>query len=88
MRTARGSSGAALAGGCIAYPRYLGADGVEAFCRRAVEESGVILLPASLYASSLGETPTDRFRLGFGRRDLPAALDALAGHLMRDARRQ
>jgi aspartate/methionine/tyrosine aminotransferase len=71
------------AGGCIAFPRYLGADGVEAFCRRAVEESGVILLPASLYASSLGDTPTDRFRLGFGRGDLPDALEVLGAHLAR-----
>lgn len=28
-------------GGCVAFPRYLGEDGVESFCRRAVEEHGV-----------------------------------------------
>ena len=52
----------------MAFPRYAGADGVEAFCRRAVEEAGVILLPASLFASGLADVPDDRFRVGIGRR--------------------
>jgi aspartate/methionine/tyrosine aminotransferase len=64
-------------GGCVAFPRYLGPDGVEAFCRRAVEEAGVILLPASLFASGLAEVPTDRFRVGVGRHNSGPALDAL-----------
>ncbi|MEV7026371.1 aminotransferase class I/II-fold pyridoxal phosphate-dependent enzyme, partial [Kitasatospora sp. NPDC093558] len=34
----------APAGGCVAYPRYLGADGVEEFCTRLVEQAGVLLL--------------------------------------------
>ncbi len=33
-------------GGCITLPRYLGKDGVETFCRRLVEEAGIVLLPA------------------------------------------
>ena len=64
-------------GGCVAFPRYLGADGVEAFCRLAVERAGVILLPASLFASGLAEVPSDRFRIGVGRRDPDHALGAL-----------
>ena len=32
--------------GCVCFPRYLGADGVEAFCRDLVEQAGVVLLPA------------------------------------------
>lgn len=54
-------------GGCVAFPRYLGSDGVETFCRRLVEESGIVLLPASIYTSSLNPVATDRFRIGFGR---------------------
>ncbi|MEV4249979.1 aminotransferase class I/II-fold pyridoxal phosphate-dependent enzyme [Streptosporangium canum] len=54
-------------GGCVAYPRYLGPDGVEEFCTRLVEEAGVLLLPASIYRSELTPTPTDRFRIGVGR---------------------
>ena len=70
-------------GGCIGYPRYNGSEGVEAFTRRLVEETGVLLLPASIYRSELGETPTDRFRIGFGRTNMPAGLDALGGFLDR-----
>ncbi|HEY2821848.1 MAG TPA: aminotransferase class I/II-fold pyridoxal phosphate-dependent enzyme [Candidatus Acidoferrum sp.] len=72
-------------GGCIGYPRYIGRDGVEEFARRLVEESGVLLLPASVYRSELGATPTDRFRIGYGRDNLEAGLAALRGHLRRVA---
>ncbi|MET7395346.1 aminotransferase class I/II-fold pyridoxal phosphate-dependent enzyme [Dactylosporangium sp. NPDC005572] len=63
--------------GCVAFPRYRGADGVEAWCRRAVEEAGVILLPAGLYESRVGPVPADRFRIGLGRRNSEPALAAL-----------
>ncbi len=70
-------------GGCTAYPRYLGADGVEAFCRRLVEEAGVVLLPASIYRSSLTPTPPDRFRIGLGRNHTGAGLDMMRKFLGR-----
>jgi len=54
-------------GGCVAYPRYLGRDGVEELCRRLAEEAGVLLLPASIYQSELTPAPADRFRIGVGR---------------------
>ncbi|TDX08817.1 aminotransferase class I/II-fold pyridoxal phosphate-dependent enzyme [Kribbella sp. VKM Ac-2566] len=54
-------------GGCVCYPRYLGADGVESLCSELVEQTGVLLLPASIYSSELTATPTDRFRVGLGR---------------------
>jgi aspartate/methionine/tyrosine aminotransferase len=63
-------------GGCIAYPRYLGSDGVEAFCKQLVEEAGVLLLPASMYRSQLLPAPDDRFRIGYGRRGMDEALTA------------
>jgi aspartate/methionine/tyrosine aminotransferase len=68
-------------GGCVAFPRYLGEDGVEGFCRRAVEEDGVFLLPNSVYRSGLATVPQDRFRIGIGRRNVPDALAALEAHL-------
>jgi aspartate/methionine/tyrosine aminotransferase len=71
----------APAGGCVSFPRYLGADGVEAFCRELVETEGVVLLPASIYASELGPVPAERFRIGVGRRDPEAALAALGRFL-------
>ncbi|WP_306111413.1 MULTISPECIES: pyridoxal phosphate-dependent aminotransferase [unclassified Roseovarius] len=70
-------------GACMGFPRYLGADGVEEFARKLVEEAGVLLLPSTIYRSDLGSTPTDRFRLGFGRRGLDARLAAMEAHLAR-----
>ncbi len=59
-------------GSCTAFPRYKGPDGVEAFTRRLVEESGVLLLPASIFASALGETPRRRcWRAAAARRSPP-----------------
>jgi aspartate/methionine/tyrosine aminotransferase len=68
-------------GSCIAYPRYLGPEGVEGFARDLVERSGVLLLPASIYQSALGPTPTDRFRIGYGREGLDDGLAVMSAHL-------
>ena len=68
-------------GGCIGFPRYKGADGVEHFCKTLVESAGVLLLPASVYASQLTTTPNDRFRIGYGRKNTPECLDALKNHI-------
>lgn len=68
-------------GGCVSFPRYLGADGVEIFCQRAVEDHGVLLLPSSIYRSHVGDVPTDRFRIGIGRLSVPASLDALVAFI-------
>jgi aspartate/methionine/tyrosine aminotransferase len=62
--------------GCVCFPRYLGADGVEAFCHDLVEQAGVVLLPSSIYASALGDVPPDRFRIGVGRAGPEPALEA------------
>ena len=51
----------------MTYPRYLGRDGVENFCRGLIEEESLILLPASLYETERCTLPADRFRIGFGR---------------------
>jgi aspartate/methionine/tyrosine aminotransferase len=68
-------------GGCIGFPRYKGKDGVETFCRRLAEEIGVVVLPASIYRSALTPTPTDRFRIGFGRTYVPEGLAAMRAWL-------
>jgi aspartate/methionine/tyrosine aminotransferase len=73
-------------GGCVCFPRYLGADGVEEFCHALVEEAGVVLLPAGIYHSDLTPTPRDRFRIGVGRRDPEPALEAFRGWLLRTHR--
>lgn len=73
-------------GGCVAYPRYLGSEGVESLCTQLVEEAGVLLLPASVYHSSLTTTPDDRFRVGVGRGGPQEDLDVWAAWL--DTRRR
>ncbi|MCK5145619.1 aminotransferase class I/II-fold pyridoxal phosphate-dependent enzyme [bacterium] len=55
--------------GPIAFPKYLrgAADG---FCRKLVDEAGVMLLPGSLYGADFASY----FRVGFGRTSMPEAL--------------
>lgn len=64
-------------GGCVAFPRYRGPEGVDAFCTDLVESAGVLLLPASIYRSRLAAVPDDRFRVGVGRADPAPALETL-----------
>jgi aspartate/methionine/tyrosine aminotransferase len=73
--------------GCVCFPRYLGGD-AGAFCRELVNEAGVVLLPADIYASALGEIPADRFRIGVGRRDPEPALAAMEAFLRRGVDRR
>lgn len=58
--------------GSIGFPRYRGAEGIEAFNERLVREQGVLLLPGRVYGYGDG-----RFRLGFGRSNLPEAVERL-----------
>jgi hypothetical protein len=51
---------------------------VEAFAARALAAESVLLLPASVYRSALLPGPQNRFRIGFGRKNMEAALEALA----------
>lgn len=68
-------------GGCVAFPRYTGPGTGEAFCRKLLEQSGVLLLPGSLYASELSGIPEDHFRIGFGRgRIFDEGLAAMRAH--------
>jgi aspartate/methionine/tyrosine aminotransferase len=68
-------------GGVVGYPRYKGPDGVESLCSGLLRRQGVLLLPASLYRSELLATPSDRFRIGFGRSDLARGLQAMRAGL-------
>ena len=61
--------------GPIAFPRLLRGN-VEEFCRDLVRSHGVLLAPGGLF----GDTGT-HFRLGFGRKSMPAALSRLEAFL-------
>jgi len=59
-------------GGCVGFVKYKGPEPVDDFCKRLVQEKGVLLLPASVY-----DHPTQHFRIGFGRRNMKDALGKL-----------
>jgi aspartate/methionine/tyrosine aminotransferase len=65
------------AAGSIGFPKLLGED-VEVFCDALVKTAGVLLLPGSVY-----DDPDNHFRIGFGRRNLPAAVGRLEDFLQR-----
>jgi len=57
--------------GPIAFPKLLEGD-IETFCDELVQESGVLLLPGTLY-----DHPGNHFRIGFARRNMPDSLAQL-----------
>jgi aspartate/methionine/tyrosine aminotransferase len=71
-------------GGCVGYPRWTGPGTVDAFATDLVETAGVLLLPSGIYRSDLGPTPTDRFRIGFGRAGQAEGLAAFRAYLHRN----
>ena len=60
--------------GSVAFPRLCSdAPGaIDDFCARLVEREGVLLLPGSQF-----QHPGNHFRIGFGRTDMPRALERL-----------
>lgn len=68
-------------GGCVGFARYIGKDGADEHCRQLVEEAGILLLSSSLFTSELLPVATDRFRVGFGRKNISTGLDAWRAHL-------
>ena len=71
-------------GSCVAFPRFTGEGGVEAFCQNLVKDAGVLLLPASIYRSELMAAPDDRFRIGFGRANIDQGLSVFRNYLLQD----
>jgi aspartate/methionine/tyrosine aminotransferase len=61
--------------GTTAFPRYLGGS-AEEFCDELVRRAGVLLLPSTAF-----DAGDDRMRFGYGRKNLPEALNALDAFL-------
>ncbi|MEM6626761.1 MAG: pyridoxal phosphate-dependent aminotransferase [Pseudomonadota bacterium] len=72
-------------GGVVMYPRFVGEQGVEAFCTDMVENAGAVLLPASIYESALTPLPDDCFRIGYGRSNLDEGLNAMRDRIQSNA---
>jgi aspartate/methionine/tyrosine aminotransferase len=62
--------------GTIGFPRLLDGTAVQDFSDELLAEQGVLLLPGGVY-----QHPGEHFRLGFGRRDMPEALERLETYL-------
>ncbi|NQU86346.1 MAG: aminotransferase class I/II-fold pyridoxal phosphate-dependent enzyme [Mariniphaga sp.] len=62
--------------GSIAFPEFLGNIGIDEFCKRLIEKEGVMILPSSVY-----NYPGNHFRIGFGRKNMPEALERVEQYL-------
>jgi len=65
-------------GGSVAFPRLLGEVSIDEFAAGLVEAEGVLLLPGSQFGHA-----ANHFRVGYGRTDMPQALERLAAYLDR-----
>ena len=63
--------------GSVCFPQLIEGD-IDAFAAELVEREGVLLLPASQFGYS-----GNHFRLGYGRADMPAALERLVSFISR-----
>ncbi len=62
--------------GTIAFPRLKGDLNSLEFCQKVVQEAGILLLPSTVY-----DYGSHHFRLGFGRENMPEALEKLRAYL-------
>ncbi len=60
--------------GPIAFPRLVNQAPAAPFCAQLIDEAGVLLLPGDLIDSQAAS----HFRIGFGRRNMPEALEQLS----------
>jgi aspartate/methionine/tyrosine aminotransferase len=68
--------------GPIAFPKLLRGD-VSEFCHELVTRAGVLLLPGPLF-----DDEGNHFRIGFGRANMPEALERLEGFLAHERQRR
>lgn len=58
--------------GSTAFSRWLGAEPLERFCQRALDERGVMIVPGAMF-----DYAGPHFRVGLGRSNLPEVLEQL-----------
>lgn len=68
-------------GGCVGFPKYKGPGNTNQFCEDLVNKTGILLLPPKIYHSELLDTPQDRFRIGFGRKNIEKGLSVFHDYL-------
>ncbi len=67
--------------GPVCFPRFEGKEGAESFCDTLIRETGVILLPSTVFRAG-----DHHIRFGFGRRDMVPALAVLEEYLVKNGR--
>jgi len=65
-------------GGSIGFPRLLADIPIDRFAEDLVSQTGVLLLPGTVFGD-----PSNHFRIGFGRTNMPAALERLGSYAER-----
>jgi aspartate/methionine/tyrosine aminotransferase len=68
-------------GGSTAYPRLLASMPVDHFAESLVHQTGVLIMPGTVFGDR-----ENHFRIGYGRTNLPAALESLEGYANRTLR--
>ena len=68
-------------GGSIGFPRLAGDRPIEVFVEDLVRATGVLLMPGSVFGDA-----GNHFRIGFGRTNMPAALERLEAFAARELR--
>lgn len=63
-------------GGCVGWVHYKGKEEVDLFCKKLLRETGVLLMPASVY-----DVSENYFRIGFGHKDMVTAIGKLQQYL-------
>ncbi|MFO1257547.1 MAG: aminotransferase class I/II-fold pyridoxal phosphate-dependent enzyme [Gammaproteobacteria bacterium] len=59
-------------GGCVGFIKYKSKISVDEFCKKLINQKGVLLLPGSVY-----DDPNNYFRIGYGRQNMSVALSML-----------
>ncbi|MGA2513153.1 MAG: aminotransferase class I/II-fold pyridoxal phosphate-dependent enzyme [Candidatus Limnocylindrales bacterium] len=65
-------------GGSIGFPRLVADRPIDRFAEDLVRETGVLILPGTVFGDA-----GNHFRIGFGRTNMPAALDRLESYAER-----
>jgi len=63
-------------GGCVGFVKYNKPESIDQLAERLVQDKGVLLLPASVYNFS-----GNYFRVGFGRKNMPEALQIFRDYI-------
>lgn len=63
-------------GGCVGWVHYKGKEDVDLFCKKLLRDTGVLLMPASVY-----DVNENYFRIGFGHKDMVTAIGKLQQYL-------